>query len=224
MVREASAACAEAVLQLRQDSPRSLALAASLLAQAHADTAGFAAAAARGHSLYQRGLALARQQGSEFWVAFVALNWVTFAANNQLFGSLEGLEAVLEAYPEAAAAVKRIKHALPDTWVRPLAGVVAVARQQLLPSVQAQVDYLRRGGSGTLTAAERRTALRTLQAAHSTAGRAQVSPKSTCDACAQNAAGLRMCSRCKLASYCSRECQVAHWKEHKRVCQPAASS
>ncbi len=26
------------------------------------------------------------------------------------------------------------------------------------------------------------------------------------------------CSRCRCATYCSRECQVAHWGEHKTVC------
>eukprot|EP00978_Attheya_sp_CCMP212_P010272 scaffold24741_cov53-Attheya_sp.AAC.1 len=29
---------------------------------------------------------------------------------------------------------------------------------------------------------------------------------------------LRMCSRCKTISYCSRECQKSHWKVHKKEC------
>lgn len=28
-----------------------------------------------------------------------------------------------------------------------------------------------------------------------------------------------LCSRCKAVRYCSRECQKAHWKEHKKVCK-----
>jgi len=31
---------------------------------------------------------------------------------------------------------------------------------------------------------------------------------------------LLCCSRCKLAHYCSRECQKQHWKGHKKVCAP----
>jgi len=35
---------------------------------------------------------------------------------------------------------------------------------------------------------------------------------------------LRQCSRCKVARYCSKGCQVAHWREHKNVCLNFASS
>mmetsp|Transcript_27057 Transcript_27057/g.65659 ORF Transcript_27057/g.65659 Transcript_27057/m.65659 type:complete len:215 (-) Transcript_27057:92-736(-) len=30
---------------------------------------------------------------------------------------------------------------------------------------------------------------------------------------------LKDCARCKQACYCSKECQVAHWKEHKVECK-----
>lgn len=36
---------------------------------------------------------------------------------------------------------------------------------------------------------------------------------------------LSRCSRCGLTLYCSRECQVEHWKkEHKASCQPRAAT
>jgi hypothetical protein len=43
-----------------------------------------------------------------------------------------------------------------------------------------------------------------------------------CDGCGQTAVELKKCSRCRAAAYCSRECQVRHWREggHKRECKP----
>ena len=44
-----------------------------------------------------------------------------------------------------------------------------------------------------------------------------------CAGCGSNAAP-NLCSRCQQARYCSRACQTAHWKQHKRVCAAAAPS
>jgi hypothetical protein len=35
---------------------------------------------------------------------------------------------------------------------------------------------------------------------------------------------LMKCQRCKLAYYCSKECQVANWKSHKKMCKALSSS
>jgi hypothetical protein len=35
---------------------------------------------------------------------------------------------------------------------------------------------------------------------------------------------LKQCSRCKTVKYCSRACQKANWKEHRRVCNTAAAA
>ena len=34
---------------------------------------------------------------------------------------------------------------------------------------------------------------------------------------------LKKCSRCQEASYCSRECQMEDWKNHKELCEPESS-
>ena len=34
---------------------------------------------------------------------------------------------------------------------------------------------------------------------------------------------FKVCSGCKIASYCSRECQVSHWKVHKGTCTSFSS-
>ena len=43
-----------------------------------------------------------------------------------------------------------------------------------------------------------------------------------CDNCDAQHGGKR-CSRCKVAHYCSRECQKAHWPQHKGQCKIFAS-
>ncbi|KAJ7679379.1 hypothetical protein DFH06DRAFT_1316303 [Mycena polygramma] len=47
--------------------------------------------------------------------------------------------------------------------------------------------------------------------------------KRSCEGCRkrpdQNGPGYSLCASCKVSRYCSRECQKAHWKEHKRLCK-----
>lgn len=43
--------------------------------------------------------------------------------------------------------------------------------------------------------------------------------KSTCMVCeGGDESNILRCSGCKIAGYCSKECQKSHWKEHKKVC------
>jgi hypothetical protein len=34
---------------------------------------------------------------------------------------------------------------------------------------------------------------------------------------------VRKCSGCQQVAYCNRDCQTAHWKEHKKACKKADS-
>jgi ankyrin repeat protein len=38
----------------------------------------------------------------------------------------------------------------------------------------------------------------------------------------QKSSGFQRCSRCQKQWYCSRDCQVKHWKTHKKDCRPVA--
>ncbi|KAJ7624863.1 hypothetical protein FB45DRAFT_1061019 [Roridomyces roridus] len=42
-----------------------------------------------------------------------------------------------------------------------------------------------------------------------------------CLACGKTAEALKICSKCRLAEYCSQKCQVSHWPSHKPACRDA---
>jgi len=44
-------------------------------------------------------------------------------------------------------------------------------------------------------------------------------PASVCHCCLSNLSTVLTCSRCKNATYCSKECQRKHWKDHKPRCE-----
>ncbi|KAF7370930.1 hypothetical protein MSAN_00727000 [Mycena sanguinolenta] len=45
-----------------------------------------------------------------------------------------------------------------------------------------------------------------------------------CDACGKMDASLKNCGRCRVARYCSSECQAKAWPSHKKTCQPFSAS
>ena len=49
--------------------------------------------------------------------------------------------------------------------------------------------------------------------------RGDLSPPARCANCDQVSGPLMLCGRCKAVAYCTRTCQVAHYKEHKAVCR-----
>jgi hypothetical protein len=47
---------------------------------------------------------------------------------------------------------------------------------------------------------------------------AEDEPPPCCETCGGKA--VAKCTRCNAAFYCGRECQIEHWKVHKKVCRP----
>ena len=44
--------------------------------------------------------------------------------------------------------------------------------------------------------------------------------KKLCSKCGKESDTLKKCTACKCVSYCSKDCQNRHWKEHKKECKP----
>eukprot|EP00187_Rhodella_violacea_P010679 CAMPEP_0174893878 /NCGR_PEP_ID=MMETSP0167-20121228/8611_1 /TAXON_ID=38298 /ORGANISM="Rhodella maculata, Strain CCMP736" /LENGTH=170 /DNA_ID=CAMNT_0016132793 /DNA_START=360 /DNA_END=875 /DNA_ORIENTATION=+ len=44
-----------------------------------------------------------------------------------------------------------------------------------------------------------------------------------CSSCGRRGIVLSVCSRCKAAKYCGKDCQKQAWKEHKRLCTELAN-
>lgn len=63
-----------------------------------------------------------------------------------------------------------------------------------------------------------------LKAAESGSGNENslLSPLARCVNCGKDSVPLMLCGRCKGVMYCGRACQVAHYKEHKVICQATA--
>lgn len=57
---------------------------------------------------------------------------------------------------------------------------------------------------------------------------ADLSSMASCAQCGKTAAAdstpLKRCAKCKSTTYCSRDCQKAHWKVHKKTCDRGASA
>lgn len=48
---------------------------------------------------------------------------------------------------------------------------------------------------------------------------AAVAAGEVCARCGGTGEGLKRCARCLTIAYCGRECQTAHWSEHKPFCK-----
>ena len=66
---------------------------------------------------------------------------------------------------------------------------------------------------------EERSQMRTL----STRVRVSGGVHKRCDYCDKPLVDVKRCARCQKVSYCDRECQRKHWKDHKKVCSSWAT-
>jgi len=69
--------------------------------------------------------------------------------------------------------------------------------------------------------AAQREAAAAIKAATAAANAAK--SKGVCVVCETNP-GVNTCSKCLMVQYCGRECQVGHWKSHKKMCKIWAAS
>ena len=158
-----------------------------------------------------RGVELARQQRSDLWQCRHAALALNLAAHCVAPLQPTLLARAAAAFQHAELALQRCSRLLPAEWTQLDESLVSIG-QRLLPSIRARA--MLSGPSSRDEAAV--AAIR-----HIIAQSAEpLRNRPTCSGCGKQAVGLRTCARCRAARYCSRECQAAHWPQHKHDCKP----
>ena len=89
------------------------------------------------------------------------------------------------------------------------------------------IDKLKGGGQReVIRFFSKRIACNCLKQSYEEAKKAQPTRLGICAQCGpgKDRDSLLLCQRCKYVQYCSRECQKAHWPEHKLVCETCVKS
>ena len=221
MVAAAAAArsAAAALVRLEPDNPRSPLVAAHPLLGS-----GFLLPDVATLPNLLKGIRQAQQRGSGYYAVFLtgaAANACSRAESGTAPAELQAVEAALR---EAEAAVPRCRRVLPQRWVSVLESCLPIFRDMLQAArLRSATFQAVRSGDPQAIASANRHWQANLQAFASTVEqkKAQVAAADVCTGCGKHAVGLRACARCRAARYCSRECQAAHWPQHKRECRPA---
>ena len=214
----AARSAAEALLRLQPDHPRTLDVAIMLPA---GEPLLPPLATVQQQLL---GVQRAKQQGSDCWAVHLTGSAAMACTLAEPAATPAELQAVETAAQQAEAALARCKRLLPHTWVNSLQARMPFLQETLqtarlaLASVQAQQT----GDPVAVAAADEHYAAH-LQASLSSHEQhlALMTGAVACAGCGRPAVGLRACARCRAVRYCSRECQAAHWPQHKRQCRPA---
>lgn len=158
------------------------------------------------------GFQLAQRQRSDYWQCrFAALAMVCAAGcRTPLKPAL--LARAVKTFQHAEPALKRCRRLLPEEWTKFQQARINLAKS-LLPSIRARARL------GKRTARDQAALDANRESIDQCLGIKE--RRETCSGCDQEAVGLRACARCRAARYCCRECQVAHWPQHKHECRPA---
>ena len=171
-----------------------------------------------------QGVRLAQAQRSEYWLVQLAGTTLIECAADISAAKLDEVEAAAAAFQLAEAALARCKRLLPQPWVSSLQRGMATYRN-VLPAVNAQLAGLHAeqsaDQSAVASAAHRFDTMLTSACDWISEQATQTDASLDCAGCGRTAVGLRACARCRAVRYCSRECQAAHWLQHRRQCRPA---
>lgn len=194
---------ANALVQLAPDSPFSWHQAG--MAEARPE---------RRMEMNRRALQLAQQQRSDFHIILCGLDCFNDVfPQSDLLHNVAPPRATLEAaaalFAEAVAAHRRCARLLPEAWVQAL-GFVIKAAQPYHQLVQAALQQQAAGSSAAAAPAPLRTFRAVLECMATASEVANERVATACHGCGITALGLRKCSRCRTAAYCSE----GGWRWH----------
>jgi hypothetical protein len=118
-------------------------------------------------------------------------------------------------FEEADAALVRCTRLVPPNWLNHLKNI-----QSMCASVRDTIrHHLRSSPSRWLSAINQQRLPERRR--HAEAALQQETEVPVCDSCSHPSVGLKVCTSCRAAKYCSRACQVAAWPSHKTACKAA---
>ena len=171
----------------------------------------------------------ARERRSELWAVRLTCAAVLACTNLRHEAGPAVLRALQQLLQQAEAALSGCQRLLPRPWVSslqariPFCQNIVQSRLMLESNTKLARDQAEQRGDQAAAAAALSQAQASTDQLVGTVKQhdAHMTAMHACAGCRRSAVGLRTCARCRTARYCSRECQAAHWPQHKRECRPA---